>query len=368
MSEGPFALERLASRVVQIVGALPPAAQRRLGGPPVEIEGAALEPEVQLFLRLLALDPRPPLEALPVAEARRRTLEEARVFGARAIRMAQVGDLRLPGAEGALAARLYVPRGAPAGGPLLVYFHGGGWTVGDLDTHEQTCRFLAREAGARVLSVAYRRAPEHRFPAAVDDALAAFRWAVAEARALGAHPACVGVAGDSAGGNLCAAVSLLTVDDEGAAPCFQALVYPVCDLSRKRRSYELFGDDFFLTEAQMDWYRSRYLASAGDAVDPRASPLLAEDLSRVAPAYVCVANFDPLRDEGVAYATRLRAAGVPVTLRVHPGLVHGFANAALVSRSARSAMLELAAAVRGGLTADELRPSSGRRSPTGSGR
>jgi acetyl esterase len=315
----------------------------------VEIEGATLDPEVQLFLRLLALDPRPRLEALSVADARRRTLEEAWVFGGRPVRVAQVGDLRVPGAEGTLPARLYLPRGARCGGALLVYFHGGGWVVGDLDTHSQTCRFLASVAGLGVLSVAYRRAPEHRFPAAVQDALAAFRWAVAEAPALGADPARVGVAGDSAGGNLCAAVSLLAAGDGGIAPHLQALIYPVCDLSRKRRSYELFGDGFFLTEAQMDWYRDHYLACIADAREPRASPLLAEDLSRVAPAYVCVANFDPLRDEGVAYAERLQAAGVPVTLRVHEGLVHGFANAVLMSRSARAAMRELAMAVRGGL-------------------
>jgi acetyl esterase len=349
VSDRPSPLERLASGAVRIAGALPPTVQRRLGGRPIEIEGARLEPEVQLFLRLLALDPRAPLEALSVAEGRRRTLEEARVFGGRPVRMARVGDLHLRGAEGTLPARLYQPRGVHEGGPLLVYFHGGGWVVGDLDTHDLACRFLARAAGVRVLSVAYRRAPEHRFPAAARDALAAFRWAVTEAAALGADPARVGVAGDSAGGNLAAVVSQLAAADGGVAPRIQALIYPVCDLSRKHRSYELFADGFFLTEAQMDWYRGHYLASADDAGDPRCSPLLAEDLSSAPPAYVCVANFDPLRDEGIAYAGRLRAAGVPVTLRVHPGLVHGFANAPLMSRSARSAMLELAAAVRRGL-------------------
>jgi acetyl esterase len=361
VSARPSPLERLASAAIRTLGALPPAAQRRLGGRPIEIEGPRLEPEVQLYLRLLALDRRAPLEALSVAEARRRTLEEARVFGGRPVRMARVGDLRLRGAEGTLPARFYQPRNTQEGSPLLVYFHGGGWVVGDLDTHDQACRFLARAAGVRVLSVAYRRAPEHRFPAAVQDALAAFRWAVAEAAALGADPARVGVAGDSAGGNLAAVVSMLAAADGGVVPRIQVLVYPVCDLSRKQRSYELFADGFFLTEAQMDWYRDHYLANADDAGDPRCSPLLAEDLSPVPPAYVCLANFDPLRDEGIAYAARLRAAGVPVTLRVHPGLVHGFANAPLISRSARSAMLELAAAVRGGLASKAIRPSSDRR-------
>jgi acetyl esterase len=349
VSDRPSPLERLASAAVRVLGALPPAAQRRLGGRPIEIDGARLEPEVQLYLRLLALDPRPPLEALSVVEARRRTLEEARVFGGRPVRMARVGDLRLRGAEGRLPARFYEPRTAQEGGPMLVYFHGGGWVVGDLDTHDQACRFVAAAAGVRVLSVAYRRAPEHPFPAAVQDALAAFRWAVTEAAALGADAARVGVAGDSAGGNLAAAVSLLAAADGGVTPRIQVLIYPVCDLSRKHRSYELFADGFFLTEAQMDWYRGHYLASADQAGDPRCSPLLAEDLSSVPPAYVCVANFDPLHDEGIAYAGRLQAAGVPVTLRVHQGLVHGFANAPLMSRSARFAMLELAAAVRGGL-------------------
>lgn len=350
-SEGPSPLECLASGAIRTLGALPAAAQRRLGGRPIEIEGARLDPEVRLFLRLLGLDPRPSLEELSVAEARRRTLEEARVFGGRRIRMAAVGDLGLRGADGALRGRFYIPRGVGEGGPLLVYFHGGGWVVGGLDTHDQACRFLARAAGMRLLSVAYRRAPEHRFPAAVDDALAAFRWAVGEAAALGVDPRRVGVAGDSAGGNLTASLSQLASAEGGLAPRFQAMIYPVCDLSRKRPSYELFSEGFFLTEAQMDWYREHYLGSAGDATDPRSSPLLAEDLSRVPPTYVCVANFDPLRDEGIAYAERLRAAGVPTTLHVHPGLVHGFANAPLISRSARSAMLQVAAAVRGGLAA-----------------
>ena len=316
----------------------------------MEIEGATLDPEVRLFLRLLALDPRPPLEALSVADARRRTLEEAWVFGGRPIRVAQVGDFRLPGAEGTLAARFYLPRVLP---PKAVRSSStstaeAGWSATSTRTIRPAASWPAGLACGCCPSPT-GGSPEHRFPAAVQDALAAFRWAVAEAPALGADPARVGVAGDSAGGNLSAAVSLLAAGDGGVAPKLQALIYPVCDLSRKRRSYELFGDGFFLTEAQMDWYRDHYLASPADARDPRVSPLLAEDLSRVAPAYVCVANFDPLRDEGVAYAERLRAAGVPVTLRVHGGLVHGFANAVLMSRSARAAMYELAMAVRGAL-------------------
>src|SRR5262249_28858841 len=159
-----------------------------------------------------------------------------------------------------------------------VYYHGGGWVVGDLDTHDPLCRFLAHTADVLVLAVDYRRAPEHRFPAAVDDALAAFRAAVADAAALGGDPARVGVAGDSAVGDLAAVVAQLAARDGGPRPAVQLLVYPVTDLSRKHPSYRLFADGFFLTEREMDWYRRHYLPDEAAAVDPRASPLLAEDL------------------------------------------------------------------------------------------
>jgi acetyl esterase len=249
------------------------------------------------------------------------------------------------GAVGPLDARLYLPEGAPRPGPLVVWFHGGGWVVGDLDSHDPACRFLAHASGVPLLSVAYRLAPEAPFPAAVDDALAAFRWAVHHAASLGADPHRVGVAGDSAGGNLAAVVSLLATRDGGPAPAFQALVYPVTDLSRKSESYRRFAVGYFLTEAQMDWYRGHYLQDPAQAFDPRVSPLLAEDLTGLPPAYVTVGGFDPLRDETVAYARRLQDAGVPTTLRVHPGLIHAFVNAAGVLPAAAAATRELAAAL-----------------------
>ncbi len=211
---------------------------------------------------------------------------------------------------------------------MIVFFHGGGHVIGDLDTHDQPCRFLARHSGALVLSVDYRLAPEHRFPAAVDDALAAFRWAHREAEALGGDPRRIAVAGDSAGGNLAAVVALRAKLDGGPAPAFQALIYPVTDYSANHRSAELFGEGFFLTQRQMDWYRDHYFATEDERRDPSASPLLASDLSGLAPALVVTAGFDPLRDEGEAYAKRLREAGVATTLRREPDLVHGFINAA----------------------------------------
>jgi acetyl esterase len=190
--------------------------------------------------------------------------------------------------------------------------------------------------------VDYRRAPEHRFPAAVDDALAAFRWAVREADALGIDPARIAVGGDSAGGNLAAVVAQLAVQDGGARPAAQMLIYPVTDLSRKHPSYSLFAAGFFLTEKEMDWYRGHYLAEETAALDARASPLLAHDLHGLPPAMVLTAGFDVLRDEGEAYARCMGAAGVRVTLRRHAGLIHGFCNATGVSRPARAAMCDAA--------------------------
>jgi acetyl esterase len=230
-----------------------------------------------------------------------------------------------------------------------VYLHGGGWVVCDLDTHDNVCRFLAREAGVLVLSVDYRLAPEHRFPAAVDDALAAFRFGAEHARDLGADPQALAIGGDSAGGNLAAVVSQLAVSDGERAPAFTLNIYPVTDLSEKRPSYRLFREGFLLTEAQMDWYRDHYLPDEAVALDPRASPLLAEDLSGLPPTYIATAGFDPLRDEGEAYGQRLREAGVPVALRRHPGLVHGFCNGVGSTRFGRAAMHEAAGALRVGL-------------------
>jgi acetyl esterase len=263
--------------------------------------------------------------------------------------MAAIEPRTIAGPAGPIPARLYVPRDGRPPRPLVVYYHGGGWVVGDLDTHDATCRHLAHETAAAVLAVDYRLAPEHRFPAAVDDAVAAFGWAVREAAALGADPARVGVAGDSAGGNLAAVVAQVTTRASDARPVAQLLIYPVTDLSTKHPSYRLFSDGFFLTEADMDWYRANYLPDESAAHDPRASPLRASDLSGLPPAVVLTAGFDVLRDEGEAYAKRLLDAGVPTELRRNAGQIHGFANAAGVSPTARATMDEAARLFRAAL-------------------
>jgi acetyl esterase len=335
-----------------MVATLPRSVQRRLAGSPVEIDGQRLDPEVQLLLRL----DRSEISEHPaeVTEARAERAREARVFRGERFAVLRTEDVTLPGPEGPLRARLYVPRSAPPRPPLLVYMHGGGWVVCDLDTHDNVCRFIAGEGGVLVLSIDYRLAPEHRFPAAVEDAWAAFRHAAENAADFGAAPDAVAVGGDSAGANLATVVCRLAAAEEGPVPAFCLSLYPVTDLSAKRQSYRLFGEGFVLTEAQMDWYRANYLPDEEAALDPRASPVLADDLAGLPPTHVVTAGFDPLRDEGEEYARRLGEAGVTVELRRHSGLVHGFVNAVGSTRFGRVAMAEAVGALRMGL-AEPLR-------------
>lgn len=334
----------LSRAAVAVVGRAPDRVQTLLGGRRVNRAGAAMEPEVAAALRLLDALPDTDFTQLPVEEARRQVDEEAALFGGRPLAMATVEDLDIPTFAGGIAARRYLadPRDADR---LLVYFHGGGFVVGSLDSHDTVCRFLATYAGVSVLSVDYRLAPEHPFPAAPDDARAAFMFAASRAEAWGHEVHRIGVAGDSAGGNLAA---VLCQDLRGARvrPAFQLLFFPVTDVSRHSDSYREFAEGHFLTEHQMDWYTERYLADGAERTDPRVSPLLAHDLSDLPPAYVAVAGFDPLRDEGEAYARRMADAGVPVALRRHDGLIHAFVNSTGVGRSGREAMLEACGAVR----------------------
>ena len=221
--------------------------------------------------------------------------------------------------------------------------------IGDLATHDSPCRFLAAHSGAQVLAVDYRLAPEHPFPAAAEDAFAAYAWASANAGRLGTDPARIAVGGDSAGGNLAAVVCLMARDEGAPPPALQVLIYPVTDTGRGLPSRRTFREGFLLTSRDMAYYEDRYLPPGIDRGDPRVSVLQAGDLSGLPPAYVATAGFDPLRDEGDAYALRMREAGVPVALRRHPGLVHTFVNLTAISPTARAAMLEACGALRMGL-------------------
>lgn len=320
-------LERLGLAAAM---ALPERAQRVLAGRPVRVDGNQLATDVQLMLRMQRLAGLPGAEEVPVAEGR----EVVRATAAHTAGDQPIGSVRsLVVAD--LPARLYVPTGAPAVGPLLVFFHGGGFWCGDLESHDGPCRFLAETAGVRVLAVDYRLAPEHPFPAACDDATAAYAWTVEHAGELGADPARLGVGGDSAGGNLAAGVAIEAA--RHGWPCaVQLLVYPATQSRRQTRSFELFSEGFYLTRGFMD--RADQTYSPGVPADePRLSPMHAELPDGLAPALVYTAGFDPLRDEGEAYAERLRAAGVDVDLTRFGDQIHGFLNIVGVGRTSRAA-------------------------------
>ena len=340
-------VERWALRGVT---GLPEPVQRRLGRPVVR-DAQTLADDVRLMLALQRLAREPGVETLPVPQGRR-ALSRQTALIAGEDQVAEVRDLRV----GDQPARLYVPsarRGAGAH-PLLLFFHGGGFVYGDLDSHDAPCRLLAAEAGVRVLSVDYRLGPEHRFPAAHDDALAAYRWLLEHAEQVGADTSRLAVGGDSAGGNLAAATALAAAA-EGLPLALQLLVYPATDALRDTESLRLFGQGFYLTDGFMDLAADSYYPhlSAQQRRDPRLSPAYA-DLSpevagRLAPAFLCTAGFDPLRDEGEGYAAKLAEAGVAVELRRFEDQIHGFLNMTGAGRTSRAAVIEIAHRLEAGL-------------------
>jgi acetyl esterase len=347
----PTRPDRVQRATLRALLGAPAAVTRPLAGPPVVLDGQTLDPQYQLGLRVTARLGGPELEVLPVDQARHLLEQQAWLVAGRPATVGSVRDLLVEGRAAPIPARLYLPpAGAPGrtATPLVVWFHGGGWVLGSVDSHDGVARALCRQAEVAVLSVGYRLAPEHRFPAAFDDALDSFRWAHAHATELGIDAGRIAVAGDSAGGNLAAAVSLEASRDGGPAPAFQLLFVPAVDLSRRRRSFELFGRGFSLTAAAVDWYQDQYLGAHGDPTDPRVSPLLVDNLAGLPPAYLAVAGFDPLRDEGEEYAARLREARVPVSLRRHAGAIHPFIST-LVSDLGRRALTEAVGALRVGL-------------------
>jgi acetyl esterase len=342
---------RAEHRLLKVVCGLPPRLQRLLFGRPKELDGQVLASDIHALIKLSEWAGEASIteQVLPAVAREATRVASASATGP-ALPMARVEGMELAGPAGTIPARFYVPRGeARRPRPLLVYFHGGGWVIGDLDTHDGLCRFLATNADVAVLSVDYRLAPEHPFPAPVEDAYAAFNWAAAQAQKLGVDASRIAVGGDSAGGNLAAAVSLLARDGGGPRPAMQLLIYPVTNAVNDQPSRDLFATGFMLTKADMDWFDHHYLPAGTDLTDPRVSMLGADNVADLPPAYVTTAGFDPLRDEGEAYAERMREAGVRVALRRHPGLVHSFANMTAFSPTARAAMLEVAGALRMGL-------------------
>lgn len=315
------------------------------GGRSLTVEGNTLDPMLQLLRigqRVMGLQG---LVDGDVDQARTYVRSTAGVIAGADIGV-EVENLTIPGPAGPIPARHYRPPDSQ-GAPLLVYIHGGGFVIADLDVYDGVCRLIARDAGVHVLSVDYRLAPEHKAPAALDDSYAAYRWAVVHAADLGADPNRVAVGGDSAGGNLAAGVCLRARDDNALAPFLQLLIYPMVDATGSTRSEKLFRSGFFLTERDIAWFVDNYLGGSGlEPTDPRVSPRFAEDLSGLPLALVVTAGFDPLRDQGDDYAKALRDAGVPVDHRSFGSMTHMFVNYALLGGGCARAMAEVNSALR----------------------
>ena len=306
----------------------------------------ALDPHVQTLLESLG-EMSGGLSAMGVEEARK-AIELFGTLGSD-VEVARTEDLTIPEASGDIPARLYVPEGTgPL--PIVVYFHGGGWVIGNIASHDGICRKLANASGCAVISVEYRLAPEHRFPVAPGDCYTAVCWVKEHGTDLGVDSSRMAVAGDSAGGNLSAVTAQLARDRGGPPIAFQLLIYPATDLTMSHPSVEENADGYLLTKADMLWFKGHYLTDDADAKDPLVSPLYASDLSGLPPALVLTAEYDPLRDEGEAYARALQQAGVQARASRYDGLIHGFFGLEAVIPAAAPAMDEAAAALRSALT------------------
>ena len=305
-----------------------------------------LDPQAKALLDAIGFSTMQPIETMTPQDARDRSkvmLEARKQMGVEPVH--QVQDVKIPGPAGEIPVRVYTPDvRKPA--PALVYFHGGGWVLGDLESHDAVARTLANQVPCVVASVDYRLAPEAKFPAAVDDSYAATEWISAHAQELGIDRARIAVGGDSAGGNLAAVVSQLARDRQGPELVFQLLIYPGTDMRMSFPSIEENADGPLLTKASMVWFIGHYLRTADDKINPLASPLLAPNLSDLPPAFILTAECDPLRDEGEAYGRSLEAAGVPAEVKCYAGMPHGFFSLAAALPTGRQAFADTTARLR----------------------
>ena len=283
-----------------------------------------LDPAAAGLLQQMEAAGMPPLNEMSPTEARQAAAAFAEL-GGEGEATSDITDTTIPGAGGEMPARIYTPAGAD-GGPLpcLLYVHGGGWVIGDIAGTDSICRAVANRARCKVVAFEYRLSPEHKYPAPLDDCYAALRWLAENAASIGVDPERLAVGGDSAGGNLSAAVALRARDEGGPPLRFQLLVYPVTDHRFDTESYRENGEGYLLTTDTMRWFWDHYVNGPSDSESPYVSPLRAKDLSGLPPAMVITAEYDPLRDEGEAFVAKLREAGVPVTLRRFDGQIHGF--------------------------------------------
>jgi acetyl esterase len=328
-------VERALSVGLRGILRLPRPALRALAGPEKRNDrGDVLDLQTQAVLRVGELLPFPKAYEQTPSEARASVERESRLVDPSPPAMAQVEERSCDGPNGPVPLRIYRPTPPAESAAVLVYHHGGGHTIGSLASHDGVCRRLARGSGCVVVSVDYRLGPEHPFPAAIEDAAAAFEWVEENAAGLGWDPSRLAVGGDSAGGNLTAVICHRRRDAGRPQPALQLLIYPAMDLTRSLESHRLFARGYYLEKPVKDWFVANYLPSPELEPDPRASPLLAERFDGLAPALVVTAGFDLLRDEGEAYARRLREAGVEVTELHEPTLVHGFVNMAVLDAPA----------------------------------
>jgi acetyl esterase len=341
MSSLPLVL-RIQSAAVRKVMQLPPPWLLRLaGGTPRTRDGNTLDAQVQLLVYLAARTGNE-LSSKPGLAAKRLAMEhEAPLFTQTSLPLEAVRDEQ----SGTVSVRIYRPIQLGIEAPAVVFFHGGGFVCGSINSHDSVCRALANDARCVVVSVDYRRAPEHPFPAAPDDATAAFRWVIQEAERLGIDPHRVAVAGDSAGGNLATVVSIDTRDDR-VRPCLQVLIYPVVDQAQTFPSARTMEDGYILDRATIVWFREQYLSRSEDLDHPRASPWRFDNLAGLPPAHVQIAGFDPLRDEGEAYANKLVTAGVTTELKRYGSLTHGYLNMVGLIDAAKTPWNDMIAALR----------------------
>jgi len=330
-------IKKLLPRALRALLSAPPSLLTRAAGGPVERDGQTLDAQLGVMLagmRLLRMR-----ESNDVAKSRRGMDEQIGLVAPDKIDM-HTAEFRIPTSGGAIASRLYRPAGAPAKSPLLVFYHGGGFVLGGLDSHDAAVREVADRLGAVVLAIDYRLSPEHRAPAAIEDAFDAYQWARAHADELGVDAARVGAGGDSAGGNLTAALAHVCKDRGAPQPVVQWLLYPATDLTCSFPSHRLFAAGFVLESKRIDWYLDQYTRSRADRTDPLISPHYRTDFAGLAPAVILTAGFDPLRDEARAYADKLEAAGVPVDYTCARTLVHGFLNMTGAVHAAREAIYD----------------------------
>ena len=303
-----------------------------------------LDAQVKALMDQMAALGGPQIQDLSPVQARKMAGQGFMVPPEMLEKPARIENRKIPGPAGEIPVRIYTPEGKGPF-PILVFYHGGGWVICDLDTHDGPCRYLTNHARCVTVSVDYRLAPEHKFPAGVEDCWAALKWVAANAASLNGDPKRIAVGGDSAGGNLSAVIAQLARDAAGPKLVFQLLIYPATEAELDTYSHKTFRD-YFLTAESIKWFWGHYLRTDADRKDPRAAPALTKDLKGLPPALVITAEFDPLRDEGEAYGERLRAAGVPVTITRYDGMIHGFYSLYHVLDKGKEALAQSAAALK----------------------